>query len=226
MQNTLLEKISTSRKYILEIMNSAGYENTLDYSNASFNEVSIMIKNNELDMILYKNIYSDNESNIEKQKVYIKYFIEKLDENKINGLIETVFYVKQTLNPATDILFIIINEETKTAGDPFPNDNLKKILIHIYEKEGIFVVVESLKRLQFNILNHELVPEHVIMTKQEVNLWLSINNNIGTTDKLPQISRFDPIARVLCMKPGQVCKIIRPSEPAITAPYYRVCMNI
>ena len=40
----------------------------------------------------------------------------------------------------------------------------------------------------------------------------------------PDISRFDPVARVIGLRPGQVCHIIRPSKTAIEANYYRVCI--
>jgi DNA-directed RNA polymerase subunit H (RpoH/RPB5) len=46
------------------------------------------------------------------------------------------------------------------------------------------------------------------------------------TDKIqfPDISRFDPVARVIGLRPGQVCHIIRPSKTAIQANYYRICV--
>ena len=46
------------------------------------------------------------------------------------------------------------------------------------------------------------------------------------TDKIqfPDISRFDPVARAIGLRPGEVCKIIRPSKTAITTNYYRICI--
>ena len=42
--------------------------------------------------------------------------------------------------------------------------------------------------------------------------------------QFPDISRFDPVAQAIGIRPGQVCEIIRPSKTAISAPYYRICM--
>jgi DNA-directed RNA polymerase subunit H (RpoH/RPB5) len=96
-------------------------------------------------------------------------------------------------------------------------------LKHIWESDGIFIVIESIKRLQFNILKHTLVPEHRILNNNEVT---EIMKKYNITDKaqFPDISRFDPVARVIGLRPGEVCHIIRPSKTAIEANYYRVCV--
>jgi DNA-directed RNA polymerase subunit H (RpoH/RPB5) len=48
--------------------------------------------------------------------------------------------------------------------------------------------------------------------------------NITDKTQFSDISRFDPVARVIGLRPGQVCHIIRPSKTAIQANYYRVCV--
>jgi DNA-directed RNA polymerase subunit H (RpoH/RPB5) len=42
--------------------------------------------------------------------------------------------------------------------------------------------------------------------------------------QFPDISRFDPVAQIIGIRPGQVCEIIRPSKTAISAYYYRICV--
>ena len=96
-------------------------------------------------------------------------------------------------------------------------------LKHIWESEGIFIVIESIKRLQFNILKHVIVPEHRVMSDNEVKDMM-LKYNISNKNQLPDISRFDPVARVIGLRPGQVCHIIRPSKTAIEANYYRACI--
>jgi DNA-directed RNA polymerase subunit H (RpoH/RPB5) len=46
-----------------------------------------------------------------------------------------------------------------------------------------------------------------------------------TIDQLPTISRFDPVAKAICINPGEVCEITRGSNTAITSKYYRLCVN-
>ena len=53
----------------------------------------------------------------------------------------------------------------------------------------------------------------------------SVKQKYGIKDnsELPDISRYDPVAQAIGMKPGQMCKILRPSKTAITTDYYRIC---
>ena len=48
--------------------------------------------------------------------------------------------------------------------------------------------------------------------------------NIAHSTQFPDISRFDPVALAIGMRPGEVCEIIRPSKTSITGVYYRVCV--
>jgi DNA-directed RNA polymerase subunit H (RpoH/RPB5) len=48
--------------------------------------------------------------------------------------------------------------------------------------------------------------------------------NLKNLSQLPEISRFDPVALLINLRPGQVCKIERPSITSIKTDYYRVCV--
>jgi len=67
-----------------------------------------------------------------------------------------------------------------------------------------------------------LVPDHRIMTTTEID-EMKKKYNIRNDEELPEISRFDPIAQAIGIKPGQVCEITRPSKTAIETKYYRFC---
>ena len=81
----------------------------------------------------------------------------------------------------------------------------------------------SIKRLQFNILDHSLVPPHRVMTSAEVE-DVKKKYNINYLTEFPEISRFDPVSQVIGLRPGQVCEITRSSKTAITSYYYRCCV--
>jgi DNA-directed RNA polymerase subunit H len=211
--SVLISHIFNSRKTILELMEKQGY-NTNDYSNFSINEVNSMKQNNQLDMLLETKddkVTSDSP----KKKVYIRYYLASRPAAKnIQEMIDDLFILTETLKK-TDTLFIIIKDE--------PNETLINELKHIWERDGIFIVIENIKRLQFNILNHTLVPPHRVMSDSEV---VDIMKKYNITEKIqfPDISRFDPVARVICLRPGQVCNIIRSSKTAIETNYYRICV--
>jgi len=109
----------------------------------------------------------------------------------------------------------VVNEE--------PNDTIVTKLKYLYDHSGIFLVVHYIKRLQFNVLNHDLVPLATIMTPEEVE-ELKTKYHVQTLSQLPEISRFDPQALALCLRPGEVIKIQRKSNTAMNYFYYRVCI--
>jgi DNA-directed RNA polymerase subunit H (RpoH/RPB5) len=47
--------------------------------------------------------------------------------------------------------------------------------------------------------------------------------NISDNSQVPGISRFSPVAQAIGLRPGEMCKIIRPSRTAITSEFYRIC---
>ena len=211
--SVLISHIFTSRKTILELMEKQGY-NISDYANFSISEVNSMKQNNQLDMLLETSDDKVGQEN-PKKKIYIRYFLASRPAAKnIQEMIDDLFVLTETLKK-TDTLFIIIKDE--------PNETLINELKHIWERDGIFIVIENIKRLQFNILNHTLVPTHRLMLESEVE---DIMKKYNITDKIqfPDISRFDPVARAICLRPGQVCNIIRASKTAIETNYYRICI--
>ena len=58
--------------------------------------------------------------------------------------------------------------------------------------------------------------------KKEIFEKYTINN---PKSELPTISRFDPVAMSIFIKPDQVCEITRNSINGIDSKYYRLCVN-
>ena len=210
--SSLISSIYNSRKNVLDLMEKQGY-NVEDYSHFSINEVNSMKQNNQLDMLLEKK--EDDPDTKRKNKIYIRYYLAKMIRpNNIDEMIEDLFNVEQILTK-DDTLFIIIKDDM--------NETLTNKLIHLWEADGIFIVMINIKRLQFNILNHALVPEHIVLNNAKVDEVMK-KYNILSKNHIPDISRFDPVAQVIGLRPGKVCQIIRPSKTSVTANYYRVCV--
>lgn len=77
-----------------------------------------------------------------------------------------------------------------------------------------------------DILKHELVPKHVILTKRETDELLE-RLKIKLV-QLPRISLEDPVVQMLGAKINDVIKIIRKSEKTTVdhSVYYRFVVKI
>jgi DNA-directed RNA polymerase subunit H len=199
-------KIYKSRNTILELLRSRGY-NTSDYGEFSINEIDAMYSNDQLDMLLSK----ENGS-----KVYVKYYLnsKNIRKENLDTLVEDLFEIENVLTKK-DTLIVIINDE--------PNDTIVERMKYLYDHDGVFIVMHNIDRLQFNILNHILVPYTEILDDSQVE-ELKKEYNLKDLTQLPEISRFDPHALAVCLRPGQVCKLERKSSTAMNYHYYRVCL--
>ena len=201
-ENTSL--IYNSRKYILEILEERGFDVT-EYSNFSMNELNIIIQNNQLDMIV---------NNKDEKKIYIRYHINKpLRQNNITEYIDDLFNIENTLTKNDDLI-IIIKEE--------PNDTIEKAIRDLWIKDNIYLSIINIKRLQFNILKHQLVPKHIILSKDE-EIEFKNKFNIQKNNEIPDINYLSPVSQVLGIRPGNICKIIRSSRTSIQSEFYRIC---
>lgn len=201
-----ISKIYTSRYNLLTQLGDRGYD-VSEYLGFSVNDIQVMTDNDARDMLV---------SNSKEHNVYVKYYLKSsLRPNFIKDLVEELFEIDEILKCETDQIIIL------TKADP--NDTIKATLSQLYDKHGVFVTVYPIKRLMFNILEHDLVPEFTILSsKQKEDLYKELN--IMSDTQLPEMSRFDPVSLAIGFRPGDVCKIIRKSKTAITSVYYRICV--
>jgi DNA-directed RNA polymerase I, II, and III subunit RPABC1 len=78
------------------------------------------------------------------------------------------------------------------------------------------------KELLVNIMEHELVPHHIVMT--EVEKQALLKRYRVKESQLPKIQINDPVSRHYGLSKGQVLKIIRTSETAGKYITYRIAV--
>ena len=205
--NNRILRIYKSRATILKLLQKQGY-NVTDYSEFSINEIDTMFTNNQLDML----VANENTDN----KTYVKYYLDakQVRPQYLDEIIEDLFLVESVLTK-NDTLVIIIDGE--------PNETIISKVNYLYDHDGIFVVIHNIGRLQFNILEHSLVPPIKILSEGETAQIMK-TYNLKDTTQLPEISRFDAQALAISMRPGQVCEIERKSVTVMKYNYYRVCV--
>lgn len=201
-------KIYNSRKIMLDILDDHQNYDVADYVNFSINEIDAMFSNDQLDMLLTRK--SDG------QKTYVKYYLtaKQIRPQNLDNIIDDLFFVESVLTKK-DTLIIITEDE--------PNDTIQAKMEYLYNHDGIFIVIHNIQRLQFNMLEHSLVPFVDILSDEKTKEVMA-KFNIKSLQQFPEIGRFDPQALALSMRPGQVAKFTRKSITALETEYYRVCV--
>ncbi|KQC08297.1 MAG: DNA-directed RNA polymerase subunit H [Methanolinea sp. SDB] len=74
-----------------------------------------------------------------------------------------------------------------------------------------------------NVLDHIMVPDHKIMSEEEVSLLFSSYSI--TSEHLPKMYQDDPAVKVIGAKIGDVIRIIRTSQTAGRAESYRLVIK-
>lgn len=211
-QSGHIQAIYNTRKNILEHLKYQNFD-VDDFSDFSINEIYNMFQNKQLDMLLTR---SENKSeNTTEKKVMVKYHLLKsLKPTDIYGYLEEIFNIEKSLSKSDDLILICGKEE--------PNETTIKTLKQIWSLHKINIIIWNIKLLQFNILDHILVPKHIVLNAAE-DLEVRKRYNIQSDSELPDISRFSNVAMAIGLRPGQICKIVRPSKTAITTNFYRIC---
>lgn len=206
-QSGQIIEIYNSRKTIIDLLEAQKYD-VSQYKDFGINDVNTLLQTSQMDMLLKKTT--------EDKSVYVKYHLAKsLRPVNIFEYIEDLFTLEEVLQKKDDLIVIMKDE---------PNDTIRKTLTDIWEKEGIYITVINIKRLQYNILNHQLVPEHIVLSSEEAT-EVKKKYNIIDDSQIPDISRFSPVSQVIGIRPGELCRIYRPSKTAIKAEFYRICFN-
>jgi len=204
METISVTQVYTARNHLLAILEETGYD-VSEYAHCGIQQIGAMMETNQLDLLLTHHT---------GKKIFVKFQLE----TKINLASEaSAFYESEPpILTKEDTLMIIAKTD--------PNDALISAMDTLWNDSQTYVSVVGIRRFQFNILKHVQVPKHEILTNEERE-ELFVTLNIKSVSDLPLISRYDPVAVVLCMRPGMVCRIHRKSKTSVVTFYYRACVS-
>ena len=202
---TTVSKVYKSRKILLEQLEERGFD-VSEYNDFSINQIATMIEYNQLDLLLV---------NKNSSKIFVKHQLFKpLRQNNLSDLVDDIFYTEKILSSKDELLIITKDE---------PNQTILDSLSVNWKKSNIYINVTAITRLLFDITKHKQVPRHIVLTEMQKKDIIE-KYNISDVTQFPEISRFDPVAIAIGLRPDDLCLIERPSKTAITTNYYRYCI--
>ena len=212
LNGSFIKQLYTSRNNLLFYLNNAGYDCS-KFENSSIEDIENMKNYNQLDFKVTNETLNES--------CYVLY---KLDENfkqniiKRNNIEQCIYDVYENLKLInnSDTLIIVTNDYTE--------ESVNKILKNIWEKEKKFIVVFTLTNLQINVLKHSYVPKHTRYTNEQ-KLDLYKEYNIKNDTQFPEISRYDAVSKVIFLRPGEVCEILRYDKISYVNKFYRICIS-
>ena len=197
-----LSRLFKVYKTLKKMMEVRGYHE-IDKEIIDYDKWIPELKNKKiLDGIFTK--IEDNDPN-KRIRLYYQYFPDpKINVDNINE------YLKVMRSANINSGIIIISGKLSQQAKQKVQEINKELQVEIF----------TINELIVNITEHELVPQHILLSKEDKDLLLKrykIKEN-----QLPKILVTDPVARFLGLKRGDVVKIIRVSETAGRYITYRI----
>jgi DNA-directed RNA polymerase I, II, and III subunit RPABC1 len=184
----------------MEMLEDRGFEISDEDKNMNYEDFTNRLEENAIQIV----------ANNIKNPLKIAYVTFILDSKSFSK--KDLVVLKAMINekyPTNEVSVIIVQDkQTPQIAKELQNDEYK-----LYE-------IFSMKNLMFNITHHEIVPKHILMNQDEVDMILKQYQT--TRAQLPKLLTTDPVAKYYGMKAGDVCKIIRQSPMTGESYYYRI----
>jgi len=200
-------KLWKIRKTVMQLCHDRGYlvtqdelDQTVDQFKAQFGDKPSERRPSRNDLIV---LVAHNDDPTDQMFIFFP------EEPKVGIKTIKAYCQRMQEENITRAIIVVQNGMTPSAKQSLGDMAPKYILEHFLEAE-----------LLVNITEHELVPEHVVLTAEEKAELLARYKLKDV--QLPKIQGGDPVARYLGLRRGQVVKIVRPSETAGRYVSYRL----
>ena len=186
---------------IIEMIEDREYIIPEEYKQIDNNTFKYLYINSKLDLYI-------KDHSIEDKKIFVKFLV--MNKVKPNFIRDMILKIKdEFFNNDKDKIILVLKNK--------PNNSILKIPKELKYKCCQFFWI---KKLQFNITKHELVPKHIKISDNEINNILK-KYSPKNRSQLPIISKEDAIIQYYDISPNSVVKIIRPSKTMGDYKFYR-----
>lgn len=218
-KSTTLNEIYNSRKILLKYLNSQNY-NTSELENFTISEINAMEQASQqqnthpLVNQLNFEVKMEEKSGEDVKTCTVVYYINKTMKKALLQELINEYYDYDNKDKNLHSLIVVASNINDT------NINIAK---EMWEKYGEYCALYDLSSLQYNVLEHKFVPKHVkLTTEQKENIKKKYN--ILEDSQFPEISMFDPVAKAILLRPGDLCEITRYDKISFENKFYRICV--
>ena len=199
-------RVYTAYCVLLDILKGRGFD-VSEYEGFSKTQVAGMLASNQMDLLLKS----------PSKKVYVRYELDRApDLLKLSDQFFEPFAETPPVLGQEDDLIIVSKDGANESKIELMND--------LWENRKLYIAIFSLADLQFNKFKAALVPPNMTILNEEESKLFRTKYFVSDLQQLPTISRYDPLASLLGMRPAQICKFERDSVAALTLDFYRVCI--
>lgn len=218
-KSNTLNEIYNSRKTLLKYLKSQGYDTT-NHENFTIAEISAMEQasnqqnSHALTNQLNFELKAKKTEKDEEKTCSVVYYVNKAMKKTVLQELIDEYYDHDDKNKYLCSLIIVTISV---------NDTNMNIVREMWEKYGEYCVLYDLASLQYNVIEHSFVPKHKKLTEEEKENIMK-KYNISNDSQFPEISMFDPVARAILLRPGELCEITRYEKISFKNVFYRICV--
>ena len=220
-KSNTLNEIYNSRRTLLKYLKKQKY-NTEHLENFTISEISAMEQ-------------ASNQQNTPALINQLNFEVKTNEPDKNTGdyhICSVVYYINKTMKKT--VLQELIDEyyeyddkdkvrHSLIIVASSINDTNMNIVREMWEKYNQYCVLYDLSSLQYNVIEHEFVPKHVKLNKEQKEN-IKMKYNITSDSQFPEISMFDPVAKAILLRPGDLCEITRHEKISYKSVFYRICV--
>jgi DNA-directed RNA polymerase I, II, and III subunit RPABC1 len=208
----VIQDIINSRKHILNMLSIRGYDIST-YENCSSEELLVKIETENNQNQNFLDIETHKLEDPTK-KIFVRYLWRqaKIKTNTLENVIKDLIPGGDVNKDDYEIIIICKDKKTESI-----QKTIDKFVSNKYHIQYFWI-----KTLLYNILEHDFVPHHRILSDEE-KIQIKKKYNI-TNNQMPIILRNDAVAQYMGMKTGDMCEITRKSETSGEYKSYRICV--